>query len=276
MSIIEAIIFGIVQGITEFLPISSTAHIIITEHLLGYKFPGLVFEITLHLASVLAVILFFRKEIWDIVRGFFAYFHTKSDENRVHFRFAIYLIIATFITGILGLLLQNWIEDEMKGAVAIAISLFITGLCLVIIEVFTKEGKRNEQQMTWKDSVIVGLVQSLAVFPGISRSGSTLIASLWIGLNRTTAVRFSFLLSIPVILGSSVLAIKDLQSGAGVFTMIGFWPTIIAFVSTFICSILSIIWLIRLLERSKLIYFAVYCFIVAVLVFLFLDTSAVV
>lgn len=273
MSIFHAIIFGIVQGITEFLPISSTAHIVITQLILGTPFPGLAFEIYLHIASILAVVIYFRKDLIAVVVGFFSYFKTRSTENRVHFLFALYIVLATLLTGGLGVLLKDFVEDTMKTPAFIAVALFVTGLGLVFIERFHRYGSRTEKDMTFVDAIIVGLAQTLAVLPGISRSGATLIAALLCGLQRDTAVRYSFLLVIPVILGSTVLAIGDVSQE--VFAAIGAPALIVSFITTFIFSWLGIVLLIDFLKRSKLIYFAVYCFVVAILVFLFIDPSTI-
>ncbi|WP_339149403.1 MULTISPECIES: undecaprenyl-diphosphate phosphatase [unclassified Sutcliffiella] len=273
MSIIEAIIFGIVQGITEFLPISSTAHIVITQLVLGYRFPGLSFEIFLHLASILAVIIYFRKDLWQVIVGFFSFFKTKTPENRAQFWFAIYIVVATVLTGGLGVLLSGIFDESMKSPGSMALALTVTGLALIYIERFHKYGSRNEGEMTFKDSLIVGLGQTLAVFPGISRSGATLITALLAGLGRETAVKYSFLLSIPVILGSSVLAFDDISSSF--VTDIGIPALITAFIVTFIFSWLGIVWLIGFLKRSKLIYFAIYCFVAAILIYLLIDPDAV-
>lgn len=269
MSIIEAIIFGVVQGITEALPISSTAHIVITQLILGYQFPGLGFEIFLHLASVLAVMIYFRKELWAVINGFFAYFINKSDENRVQFYFGWYLLIATFITGVLGVVLQGVVGEEIKTPTVIAIALFTTGLFLLLIERFASNGTREEKDMKISDAIWVGLAQTLATLPGISRSGTTLLTALWIGLSREAAVRFSFLLAIPVILGSSVLMISDFSME--MINEIGITALIVAFITTFIFSWIGIFWLIDFLRKSRLIYFAVYCFIAAICIYLFVD-----
>ncbi len=269
MSLFEALIFGIVQGITEFLPISSTAHIIITELLLGYNFPGLAFEIYLHLASVFAVMVYFRRELWAMIKGFFLYFSDRSVENRIHFYFGLYIIVATLITGSLGLLLKNLVVDVMKTPSFIAAALAVTGTALIFIERFKEYGSRNEEKMTFLDSIIVGFGQTLAVLPGISRSGSTLIAALWAGLDRDTAVRYSFLLFIPVILGSTVLAVNDVS--VAIWGAIGTAPLLVSFIATFIFSLVGIVWLIDFLKRGRLLYFAVYCYLVAFLVFVFVQ-----
>jgi undecaprenyl-diphosphatase len=275
MSIIEALIFGIVQGITEFLPISSTAHIVITQILLGYTFPGFGFEIYLHFASILAVVIYFRKDLTEVITGFFGYFVNRSSYNRTQFFFGIYIIVATGITGVLGLMLEDFIGPALKTPPFIAIALAVTGLFLIILERFVRYGKRTERDMTFRDSIIVGLGQTLAVIPGISRSGATLVTALFAGLSRETAVRYSFLLSIPVILGSSVLAIGDFIDGALV-DEVGIAALVVSFIATFIFSWLGIIWLIDFLKKSKLVYFALYCFAAAIFVYFFLDSRMIV
>lgn len=274
MTYIEAIIFGIVQGITEFLPISSTAHIVIAELILGYHFPGLAFEIFLHQASALAVILYFRRDLAQVIVGFLSYFREKNYMNRVQFYFGLYIIVATVITGGLGVLLKGLVVDAMKTPAFISGALMVTGSLLIFIERFHNYGMRTEKNMTLFDAIIVGLGQTLAVLPGISRSGATLVSALWVGLSRETAVKYSFLLVIPIILGSSVLALDDIN--AAIWAEIGLGPMIVSFVTTYIFSVIGIVWLIDFLRKSKLIYFAAYCFIVAILVYIFLDPTMII
>jgi undecaprenyl-diphosphatase len=274
MSIIEALIFGVVQGITEFLPVSSTAHLVITQLLLGYEFPGLAFEIFLHLSSVLAVLVYFRKDLNAVLFGFFAYFSNRSPQNLVHFRFGMFILVATFITGLLGVLLSGFIGTWMKTPPFIAAALATTGLALIFIEYFHRYGSRLAKDMTWSDSVIVGLGQTIAVLPGISRAGSTLIAALLAGLDRDTAVRYSFLLAVPVILGSSVLALKEVDQE--MWRAIGAGPLAVSFLATFVFSWLGIVWLIDFLKKSKLVYFAAYLFLLALFVYFFFDSATII
>ncbi len=269
MHLVEALIFGIVQGISEFLPISSTAHIIIVELLLGYNFPGLAFEIYLHIASVFAVMLYFRRELWAVVTGFFRYFSEKTAENRVHFMYGIYIIIATFITGVLGIILKFQVVDVMKTPGFIAIALVVTGTALILIERFKEYGNRMEENMTYLDAVLVGLAQTVAVLPGISRSGSTVIVALWAGLDRDTAVRYSFLLVIPAILGSTVLAIGEVSME--IWAVVGTAPLVVSFLASFVFSWIGIVWLIDFLKKGRLVYFAAYCFVIAILVYFFVQ-----
>ena len=271
MSFLEAVIFGIVQGITEFLPVSSTAHIVITELLLGYKFPGLAFEVFLHLASVLAVSIYFRKDLQKVVAGFFSYMINKREHDRVQYYFGWYILSATMVTGILGLLLKDYMGDSLKTPAVISSALIITGVLLIIIERIKIYGERTQKDMTFFDALIVGLGQSVAIIPGISRSGATLVAGLWRGLSRDTAVTYSFLLAIPVILGSSVLMLGEVSRD--MWTEIGIIQLILSFVCSFIFSWIGIVWLIDFLKKSRLIYFAAYCFTLATLVYFFVDPA---
>lgn len=269
MSYWEAILLGVVQGITEFLPISSTAHIVIVQQLLGLHFPGLVFEIFLHQASVFAVILFFRKDLAVLIQGFVRYLMTRGREDRVHFLFGLYIVLATFITGLLGVLLQNIMGDAIKSPLVVSAALTTTGVFLILIERVRKTGSLTQETMGFRHAVVVGLAQTVAVLPGISRSGATLVGSLWCGLNRETAIRYAFLLAIPVILGSSVLAVRKVDMG--MIQSTGFGPLLAAFAAAFVFSVIGIMWLIDFLKRSKLIYFAFYCFFAAAFVFFYFE-----
>lgn len=271
MNLIEAFVLGMVQGLTEALPISSSAHIVITQYLFGLEFKGLTMEIFLHLASVLAVIIYFRKDLFSIIKGFFGYFTNKSSENKVHFRFALYIILATAITGILGVLLKDFVGEGLKKPAVIAFFLTLTGVFLIAIERMKKIGQKNEATMTWKDSIIVALGQSLAIIPGLSRSGTTLVAGLLSGLERKTAVRFSFLMAIPVILGSTILELENFSSE--LIDQAGALNLLVGFLASFIFSIIGIVWLIKFLEKSKLIYFAIYCFLLAAFVIFYFDSN---
>jgi undecaprenyl-diphosphatase len=271
MNFWEAILFGIVQGITEFLPISSTAHIVITGYFLGQTYPGLSLEIFLHLASVLAVLCYFQRDLRGLIAGFFRYLVRRSATDRTSFLFGIYIIVATAITGVLGILLKDQLGDAMKQPPFVAAMLALTGCVLILTERFIKYGNRTQDDMTARDAIVVGLGQTVAVLPGISRAGSTLIAALLSGLERKTAVRFSFLLSVPVILGSSVLALDDLRDG--MFGRIGWGPLAVSFVTTFFFSLIGIVWLIEFLKRRKLIWFAAYLFALALFIVLYFPSE---
>lgn len=263
MTFWEALILGLVQGITEFLPISSSAHMIMAAKIMHLELPGLIVEVALHLASVLAVILYYHRDLMRLVTGSYRYLFHRNYEHRHEFYFSLYMVVATVITGVIGLAVEKSISEYLRSSTLIGISLLVTGLFLVLIERFHRPGQRREEHMRMADAIIVGLGQSLAVIPGISRSGSTLITALYRGLSKDTAVRFSFLLSIPVILGSALLLLRDWQ--AGTFHEIGLASIVVAFVVTFFASMASIVWMINFLKKSRLIYFAIYCFFAGIL-----------
>jgi undecaprenyl-diphosphatase len=274
MTFFEAIILGAVQGITEFLPISSTAHVVIAQYLLGTQFPGLFIEIFLHLASVLAVMLYFRKDLLGVIQDSFLYLPTKNPRHKTGFFFGVYILIGTFITGFFGILLTQQMGSSIKSPLVVSLALVVTGVFLFLIERVVKYGNRKTDQMTFIDAIVVGTVQTIAVLPGISRSGSTLVAALWLKLDRETSVRFSFLLAIPVILGSGVLGLRDFQSHD--FSALGILPMGVSFFMSFSFSLLGIIFLIRVLERAKLSYFSIYCFSVAAFVYFVFDPNVVI
>ena len=268
MNWFEALILGIVQGITEFLPISSTAHLVLVERLLGItlEHQDLSFELFLHLASLFAVLTYFRKDLITLMNDFFLYANKRHPKAKNNFRFVILMVITTFITMIVGKGLEFFIGARLLDIATIGASLIVTGLFLILIEHGNTPGIRNQKDMTIKDAVLIGLGQSLAVIPGISRSGSTLIVALWCGLDKQLAVRYSFLLSIPIILGISLIKLPDLVSSG---TSLGI-ELIIALHASFIFAMIGIRWLISMVQQAKLTYFALYCIIAGASAWIFL------
>lgn len=296
MSFLEAIFLGLVQGLTEFIPVSSTAHIVIVAHLFGVSTPGLVFEIFLHMASLLAVIIYFWRDLLGLVVGSFrclpalvqageriAYVQglLRGDlaslaipgttvEDRAAFRFSFLIVLATGLTGVLGILLTKGLGDLIKAPPVVAGALLLTGILLILVERLGKSpaGGRDSTRLSLRDGILVGLAQTLAIVPGISRSGATLIAGLSLGLSRETAVRFSFLLAVPVLIGTSVLGIKDISGGE--LADIGSGVLAVAFIVSFLASMVSIVFLISLLKKQRLYWFSIYLFLLAGFTLLFL------
>jgi undecaprenyl-diphosphatase len=265
MTFVEAILLGLIQGLTEFIPVSSTAHIAILARLFGISTPGFTFEVLLHLASLLAVVIYFWRDLWQLLQGNLRYLRLlpgRSAEDTVAFRFACLLGVGTVITGVLGLLLEDAMGDAIKAPRVMAVGLLLTAVLLVLVErMATRIGNRKENELTWMDGILVGLAQTVAVIPGISRSGSTLIAGLALGMARETAVRFSFLLAIPVLLGSAILAVRDISSGD--LGNLGAPALGLSFLVSFIASMVSIAWLIRLLKQQRLYWFSIYLVLLA-------------
>lgn len=265
MSFLDAFLIGLVQGISEFIPVSSTAHIVIVAYLLDIETPGLSFEIFLHVASLLAIILYFRADLIKLLIGcVHCLKKNRSDEDLASLRFCIYLGIATVITGVLGLVLVKVLGDEIKSPLVVGSALMLTALLLVFVEWIQNVGKRDESSLNVLDSVLVGLAQTIAVVPGLSRSGTTLVACLALRMNRETSVRFAFLLAIPVLAGTSLLALKDLSTGE--LASLGYPALAFSFIVSFLASLASIAWLIRLLKQKRLYWFSIYLVGLAVFV----------
>jgi len=273
LELLKAIILGIVQGLTVFLPVSTSGHLVLVSEILKFKTGGLAFEVFVHFGTLLAVLVVFRKDIWDMIRflpGLPAFIanrckiQTESDKSRA---LALYIIIGTIPAGVLGLLFEKQLEHAFSNPRLVLVTLFVTGL-IMLSSRFPVE---RLPFMNAFHSVLIGLAQAFSIIPGISRSGSTIVTALWLGINRELAARFSFLLSVPVILGASILKFMDLLHAppSGEHLLILLAATIAAAVSGYI----AIIWLLDIIRKHKLEWFGVYCIIVSVagLVILFLQ-----
>ena len=246
MTITSAIILGLVQGLTEFLPVSSSAHLIIIPSILNMQTPSVAFDVVLHLATALAVIVFFHKDILNII--------TKD-----HKMFLL-LIIGTVPTGIMGLLFKDFFEAFFQQGLWIGLFLIITGIILWFAEHTEKESK-PVKSMTWFDAIIIGTCQGCAILPGISRSGSTVAAGLFRGLPREFAAKFAFLLSIPAIMGAGLMKARDIAS-------IPLIPSLIGFIFAFFSGLLAIKIFIELIKNKNLKYFSLYCLVLGLVIIL--------
>lgn len=260
MSWLEALILGIVQGLTEFLPVSSSGHIELGKAIFGiHEADSITFTIVVHLATVTSIITVFWKDIVQLVKSAFTF--QKNEDNM----FSIKLIISAIPVAILGFTLADKIEQLFTGnAIIVSIFLLLTGLILI----FAHFAKEKNKPLSFWDSLIIGIAQAIAVLPGISRSGATISTALILGNNKKEAARFSFLMVIIPILG---IAAKDLYSNItnnSFISEIGFLPLLIGFISSYIVGFIACKWMIKLVQNSKLIYFAIYCFIVALTAFL--------
>jgi undecaprenyl-diphosphatase len=255
---------GFVQGITEPIPISSSGHLIIVEHLLGMKIEGLSFEVFVNFASLLAVLVIYRGDLVRLASNGTSYLVRQNKEAKDEFMFIVYLLIGTIPAGIIGVLFNDYIEDHLAGIKIIGVTLMITGIALWVIRNF--RGDKGEKNLSIKDAIIVGLAQAVALIPGISRSGATIVASIGIGMKQQTALRFSFLLYIPVSLGGIILKWDELISDPQMDRLL--IPYVIAFLVSFVASYFSLKWLMGIMERGNLGRFTIYCFVVGPLVLL--------
>lgn len=265
-TIIEYFILGLVQGITEPIPISSSGHLIIFRELFGIEAEGLSFEIFVNFASLLAVLIIYRKDIVRLIVNSYAFIFKKDPSAKDDFRFVIYLVIATIPVGVVGLLFGDVLGEALSKPVVVGYTLLITAAALWIIRNY--RGKKFDGDLTTRDAVIVGLVQAIAVTPGISRSGATIVGSIMVGMNQETALRFAFLLYIPVSLGTGILEIPDLISSPTFQSML--IPHLVAFITTFIATYFALKWFMGIMAKGNLKYFSYYCVVVGLLVILFL------
>ncbi|MFH1276015.1 MAG: undecaprenyl-diphosphatase UppP [Candidatus Woesearchaeota archaeon] len=241
ISIIEAIILGIVQGLTEWLPISSSGHLVLFQHLFGLEVP-IVFDVILHLGSLLVIFFVFWKDIKKLFFG-------VLKGNKFYLKYFSYLILATIPIGLVGFFLKDIVESAFGDVRIVGYSLLLTALILFL----SKYPKNKEKKLTWKSGLMVGLCQALAIFPGVSRSGTTISVGLMQGINREEAARFSFLLFIPAILGATVLEIGDISSISNLPALL------IGTLTTIIVGFFSLKWLLKVIKRGNFSYFAWYC-----------------
>ena len=253
MDYFEAFLLGIVQGLTEFLPISSSGHIEISKVILGSSFDkneGLLFTIILHFATALSTMFIFRKDIINIFKGLLT---KKWNESK---KFSLSILISMIPAVFIGLLYENFINSLFNGSlILVAAMLYITGLLLFLSDFL----KLKNKEITYKNSFIIGLAQAIAILPGISRSGATIATSVIMGIDREKAARFSFIMVIPLIFGSMFKSMIDYDFNLESFNILSL---LIGFISAFITGLFACKWMIRLVKSSKLYYFSIYCWIV--------------
>jgi len=263
MSLIEAILLGALQGITEFLPVSSSGHLAIASSFIdGLDRTNMLYETLLHCATMLAIIIYFRKRIGLIIKAFFGIFIKKYQltyfENK---RFLWGIIIASIPTAIIGLLLESIAISFLQTTLAVGYSLIITSIILVISDRYSPKGK-----LTASKSLVIGIVQGISVLPGISRSGSTIVASVLLGVNREEAAEFSFLISLPAIFGATLLQLRDVSVSSVPYLQ----NYIIGMIVAFFVAFISISFMLYFVRTAKLTYFAIYCLILGIITVIFL------
>lgn len=268
MTILTALILGIVQGLTEFLPISSSGHLVIFQHFLGVKEPGIYFEVVLHLGTLVSIFIVFWKDIVGMIKVFFTLFSKykfRTTQEQRSIKLMKYIILGSIPTAIIGFLLAPVFEGFFESVYLVGWMLLITGIILWIAD-RTAHGRKEIFRMKGLDAIIIGIAQGAAITPGISRSGSTIAAGLLLGLNRETATRYSFLLSIPAVVGASIFKLKDLFEIGTV--NISFVPLIVAAVSSIVFGVIAILLVMKALKQGKLKYFSYYCWLLGIFIIL--------
>ncbi|MEL6916425.1 MAG: undecaprenyl-diphosphate phosphatase [Bacteroidota bacterium] len=256
METLDAIILGIIQGLTEFLPVSSSGHLELGKAILGdNSIPeeSLLFTVVLHFATALSTIVVFRKDVWEIVRGLLQF--RWNEESRFSLKIIISMIPAVFV----GLFFEEELEALFNGNVQfVGFMLLITAVLLY----FADRAKNTTKKVTFGSAFVIGISQAIAILPGISRSGATISTSVLLGVDKTKAARFSFLMVVPLILGKIA---KDLLSGELNFVGEQAIPMGSGFIAAFIAGLVACTWMIQLVKKSKLTYFAIYCLIVGLI-----------
>src|SRR3954453_4413207 len=253
MSLFEAIVLGIVQGLTEFLPISSTGHLRIVPAFAGWDDPGSAFTAVIQLGTTLAVLIYFREDLWRIARAWLASLRAGGARHSQDARLGWYIILGTIPIGICGLVFKHQIEHGARSLYLIGTVLILFGLVMLAADRRARQ-ERGIEEMTPADGVSMGLAQALALIPGVSRSGATISAGLFRGLDRASAARYSFLLSIPAVVLSGLFELRKIGDPGGAAA----GPTIIATLLAFVVGYASIAFLLRFLTRYGLIADLVY------------------
>jgi undecaprenyl-diphosphatase len=269
MTIIQAIILGAIQGLSEFIPISSSAHLVITQSIMGWKIPeqdAFIFDVLVHLGTLVAVVIYFRKDLWEILRAFISGIVNKRPFFEDASRLGWILILATIPSIIVGFIFQSQVEVAFSSPLFAGIFLSVTAILLFMAEIIGNRSRKLDK-INWKDGLIIGLFQAISLLPGISRSGSAITGGMVRNLDRPSSARFSFLLSIPAIVGAVALAIVDLIHSPNYALQI---PTLIAgFIVSGLVGYLSIRWLLSFLAKRPLYIFSVYCLVVSLIIIIF-------
>lgn len=265
MTYLHSILLGIIQGLTEFLPISSSAHLVLVPYLFGWNFPTeqiFPFDVLVQLGTLLAVIVYFWKDLWAVIKAFVLGLARRQPFADPDSRLGWYLILATIPAGLLGLLIKDQVEAAFHSPRITAVFLLVTAVLLFIGEEFGRK-TRPFEGMNSLGALAMGIFQALSIFPGVSRSGSSITGGLLSGFTRPAAARFSFFMSIPVMLAAGLLSILDLRD---IPNLAGFLPVVLAGVAAAaVVGYLSIRWLLAYLGRHSLFAFSIYCTLLGVL-----------
>lgn len=269
MSILQAFLLGILQGVAEFLPISSSGHLAIAKELFGLSDIPLVFDVMLHLATLVAVCLFFWEQIWNLLKVFWRWLTRQgTEEDHAEQQTILAIVLGTIVTGVIGVATSKMIPD--LSAKWVCGGFLVTAVLLLTSGWYGKYRQEHTGTDTFVSplkGLFIGLMQGIGTLPGISRSGSTISASLFAGIDRTTAGEFSFILSIPAVLGAFILEVKDLGD---VNESIGAFPVIVGMLAAFISGIFALRVLMKLIKKGSFKHFAWYLIAVAILGFIFL------
>jgi undecaprenyl-diphosphatase len=261
MGWLEALILGVIQALTEFLPVSSSGHLELGKAILGVEnADDLTFSIIVHMGTALSTLVVFRADIQEIIKGLFA---GQWNENH---RFALWVLISMIPAGIVGIGFKDEIETTFAG------NLFYVGLFLLFtafLLVLTLFAPRKQADINPLFALLIGIAQAVAILPGVSRSGATVSTALYLGIDPKTAARFSFLMVLPLIVGATLLDVKDLAENPAELNKVGFVALLVGFLASFVVGIFACQAMIKIVQKGKLFWFAIYCAFAGILAILF-------
>ena len=263
VDLFQALILGLVQGVTEFLPISSSAHLVLVPWLLGWGDPGLSFDTMVHWGTLAAVVITFRRDLVELARAWLDSLRDRAVASDPRRRIAWLIVVGTVPAALAGFLFEDFFESLFGSPLRVAALLLVTGLVLVISEFLGKRW-RDMESIALSDALLIGLAQAVSIAPGISRSGATIAAGLLVGLRRAAAARYSFLLATPIIFGAGLLHLLRLIQANTPAS--GLLPLAVGFLAAALSGYLSIRFLLAYLQRGRLYPFAVYCWAVGLFV----------
>lgn len=267
IQILQYVFLGVIQGFTEPIPISSSGHLLIFKNLFNFKMLNDInFEIVVNFGSFIAICFLYRKEIIKIISDFFNFVKTKKDGYKENYRYAWLIVIGTIPAGIFGIIFKDAIDKVSNNVKLVGIALLITALALFLIK--DAKGKKEKNEISIFDGIVIGLFQVAALFPGISRSGATIVGAMSRDLKKDTSVNYSFMLYLPISLATMLLGVKDLMKTPNISSLI--LPYLFGMIASAIVTYFSAKWFINIIKKGKLSYFSIYCLIVGILVILFL------
>lgn len=277
MTLIEAIILGIVQGATEYLPVSSSGHLVLVPMLLGFEKAPFAFDVLIQLGTLVGVVVYYFNDLVKVARDMVQGVVERKPFATPAARFGWLVVVATIPAGVIGLALKDVFESAFGSARATSGFLLVTAVLLVTGELIAKRvaargTPRTDNELRVRDAFVVGFAQALALFPGVSRSGSTIAAGMMMGLSREGSAKLSFVMSIPVMLGAGVLAVKDLVEDPSVFETL-LVPTIVGFLVSAVTGYIVIKWFLGFVKGRSLAWFAAYCVVVGVLGLIFVPAG---
>ncbi|OGL43636.1 MAG: hypothetical protein A2161_05750 [Candidatus Schekmanbacteria bacterium RBG_13_48_7] len=270
-SIIKYILLGIIQGLTEFLPVSSSGHLVIFQKIFGLKEPQLFLDVILHLGTTAAVIYFLRKDLKSLIYGIYTNFILRQTDKKNSlkllsiepFRLIFLLFIACLPTGLMGIFFKDTFEKLFGSVLTVGIALCITG-CILFLTRWFRDGHRGIPEMTITDALLAGLAQGIAITPGISRSGITIAVLIFLGIDRELLAKFSFMLAIPAILGAAVIESRHLSGFPSDLII----PFSLGFAASAFFGFIALFVLLNIVRKGKLNLFAFYCWAVGIIVIL--------